>query len=51
VANNIEETYEKGSVSHPEFLHPKLREITLWRWGAKEFALMDDQPGIIIQQW
>ncbi len=51
VTNNIEEVYEKVSKSHPEFLHPNLKEITLRPWGAKEFALMDKQLGVIIQQW
>lgn len=51
VTKNIEEVYKKVSESHPEFLHPNLKEITLRPWGAKEFALMDKQLGIIIQQW
>ncbi|MEP7197088.1 MAG: hypothetical protein ABI851_11270 [Saprospiraceae bacterium] len=51
VTNNIEEVFERISTSHPEFLHPNLKEITLRPWGAKEFALMDKQLGIIIQQW
>ena len=48
---NIEEVYLKISKSHPEFLHPNLKEITLRPWGAKEFAVMDKQLGVIIQQW
>jgi hypothetical protein len=51
VANNIEEVYKKVSTSHPEFLHPNLKEITLRPWGAKEFAIRDDQVCVIIQQW
>ena len=51
VTNNIEEVYKNISSSHPEFLHPNLNKITLRPWGAKEFALMDRQLGIIIQQW
>ena len=51
VTNNIEEVYKKVSASHPEFLHPNLKEITLRPWGAKEFALRDNQLGIVIQQW
>ena len=51
VTKNIEEVYEKVSNSHPEFLHPNLKEITLRPWGAKEFALKDCQVGIIIQEW
>ncbi len=51
VTDNIEEVYEKVAASHPALLHPNLRTITLRPWGAKEFALMDQQLGIIIQQW
>lgn len=51
VTNNIEEVYVKVSQSHPEFLHPNLKVITKRPWGAKEFALMDQQLGIVIQQW
>jgi hypothetical protein len=51
VTDNIEEVYQKITSSHPEFLHPNLNRITLRPWGAKEFALMDKQLGIVIQQW
>ncbi len=51
VTKNIEEVYKKVSPSHPEFLHPNLKEVTLRPWGAKEFALRDEQVCIIIQQW
>jgi hypothetical protein len=51
VTKNIEEVYEKVSQSHPQFLHPNLNKITLRPWGAKEFALRDEQVCIIIQQW
>jgi predicted HAD superfamily hydrolase len=51
VTKNIEEVYKKVAISHPEFLHPNLKEITLRPWGAKEFALTDKQLGIVIQQW
>jgi hypothetical protein len=51
VTKNIDEIYEKVSVSHPEFLHPNLKEVTLRPWGAREFALRDDQVCIIFQQW
>ena len=51
VTNDIDEVYKKVSLSHPQFLHPNLKEVTLRPWGAKEFALMDKQLGIIIQQW
>lgn len=51
VTKNIAEVYEKVSKSHPEFLHPNLSSITLRPWGAKEFALMDKQSGVRIQEW
>jgi hypothetical protein len=51
VTKNIEEVFQKVSGSHPEFLHPNLKEITLRPWGAREFALKDAQVGIVIQQW
>jgi len=51
VTDNIEAVYEKVSTKFPELLHPNLSRITLRPWGAKEFALMDGQIGIVIQQW
>ena len=51
VTNNIEEIYEKVKTNYPEFLHPNLNKVTLRPWGAKEFAVMDKQLGIVIQQW
>ena len=51
VTKDIEEVYRSVSMSHVEFLHPNLKVITLRPWGAKEFALRDNQVGIIIQQW
>lgn len=51
VTTNIDAVYEKVSGSHPQFLHPNLKQVTLRPWGAKEFALRDDQVCIIIQQW
>jgi hypothetical protein len=51
VTNNIEEVYEKVKTSHPELLHPNLSQITLRPWGAKEFAIIDKQLGVVIQQW
>ena len=51
VTENIDEVYKKVTSTHPEFLHPNLKVITLRPWGAKEFALMDKQLGIVIQQW
>jgi hypothetical protein len=51
VTDNIDGVYEKIRLSYPELLHPNLSEVTLRPWGAKEFALKDQQLGIIIQQW
>lgn len=51
VTENIEEVYKKVKTKYPELLHPNLSTITLRPWGAREFALTDDQLGIIIQQW
>ncbi|MEZ4802079.1 MAG: hypothetical protein R2797_04845 [Gelidibacter sp.] len=51
VTKDIEGVYKKVAASHPEFLHPNLKKVTLRPWGAKEFALMDSQLGIRIQQW
>ncbi|NIJ52441.1 hypothetical protein [Dyadobacter arcticus] len=51
VTDDIETVYEKIAANFPEFLHPNLAKITLRPWGAKEFALMDKQLGVIIQQW
>ncbi|HRG09846.1 MAG TPA: hypothetical protein PLJ08_14825 [Cyclobacteriaceae bacterium] len=28
-----------------------LNKVTLWPWGAKEFAIADMQLGIRFQQW
>jgi hypothetical protein len=51
VTGNIEEVYEHVASRYPELLHPNLSKVTLRPWGAREFALRDDQIGIIIQQW
>lgn len=51
VTNNIQEVYERVSKSHPDFLHPNLKVITLRPWTAKEFALRDNQVCVIIQEW
>lgn len=51
VTDNIEEVYERMSSKFPELLHPNLKVITLRPWGAKEFALVDGQIGIVVQQW
>jgi hypothetical protein len=51
VTDNIEQVYEKIKLNYSELLHPNLKVITLRPWGAKEFALKDEQLGIIIQKW
>ena len=51
VTHNIEEVFNKVSAGHPEMLHPNLSKVTLRPWGAKEFAIMDGQIGVVIQQW
>lgn len=50
--DNIEDVYAKVYRTHPQFLHPNLKTITLRPWGAKEFALKDNTNiCVIIQQW
>ena len=51
VTNDIEEVYKNVVSKYPEMLHPNLSEVTLRPWGAKEFALLDGQIGIRVQQW
>lgn len=51
VTNDIEEVYKTVSSKCPDLLHPNLSKVTLRPWGAKEFALMDKQIGIVFQQW
>lgn len=51
VTTDIEEVYKKVFATHPQLLHPNLKVVTLRPWGAKEFALMDKQMGVRIQQW
>ncbi len=51
VTNHIEEVYAKVSASHPHLLHPNLNKVTQRPWGAKEFAIKDNQVGIRFQQW
>ena len=51
VTTDIEGVYKKISATHPQLLHPNLKVVTLRPWGAKEFALMDTQLGVRIQQW
>lgn len=52
VTNDIEEVYRKVAATHPQLLHPNLKQVTLRPWGAKEFALKDESDVcIIVQQW
>lgn len=51
VTNDIEEVYRQVSASHPQLLHPNLNKVTVRPWGAKEFAIADNQLGIRFQQW
>jgi hypothetical protein len=49
--NDIEAVYKKVTSTHPELLHPNLPKVELRPWGAKEFAMLDGQIGIRVQQW
>lgn len=51
VTDNIEAVYVRVAVKFPELLHPNLKEVTLRPWGAEEFAMLDGQIGIRVQQW
>jgi hypothetical protein len=51
VTHNIDDAYQKIATKFPELLHPNLSQVTLRPWGAREFALLDGQIGIVIQQW
>lgn len=51
ITDDIEEVYAKISASHPHLLHPNLDKVTMRPWGAKEFAILDNQVGIRFQQW
>jgi hypothetical protein len=51
VTKNIDEVFEKIATSHPQLLHPNLNKVTIRPWGAKEFAILDNQVGIRFQQW
>jgi hypothetical protein len=48
---NIDEVYNKVSTSHPHLLHPNLDKVTMRPWGAREFAIADNQLGIRFQEW
>ena len=49
--NDIEAVYKSVAARFPELLHPNLREVAMRPWGAREFALLDGQIGIRVQQW
>lgn len=51
VTKDIEAVYKKVSSDFPELLHPNLSKITPRPWGAKEFAMLDGQIGLVIQEW
>ena len=51
VTDDIGAVYEHVTSRFPELLHPNLSQVTLRPWGAREFALVDGQIGVIIQQW
>jgi hypothetical protein len=48
---DIEGIHKKIKSQFPELLHPNLPNVTMRPWGAKEFAILDGQIGIVIQQW
>jgi hypothetical protein len=49
--NDIDEVHKTVASRFPELLHPNLPVVTLRPWGAREFALLDGQIGIRVQQW
>lgn len=51
VTDTIDEVYASVCASHPHLLHPNLNKVTVRPWGAKEFAIADNQVGIRFQQW
>jgi hypothetical protein len=51
LTKDIDAAFKKISTSHPEFLHPNLNQVQLRPWGAREFAIRDNQVCIIFQQW
>jgi hypothetical protein len=48
---DIEAVFATISTFHPHLLHPNLNKVTLRPWGAKEFAIADNQIGIRFQEW
>ena len=51
VTTDIVSVYQKVISNCPELLHPNLNTITQRPWGAKEFAIFDNQVCFIIQEW
>lgn len=51
ITPNIEEVFENINTKFPGLLHPNLNKITKRPWGAKEFAIYDQQVCFIIQEW
>lgn len=51
ITKNIESVFQKVNSTYPELLHPNLNKITLRPWGAKEFAIFDNQVCFIFQEW
>jgi hypothetical protein len=51
VTADIESVYHKVISTCPELLHPNLNKVTIRPWGAKEFAIFDNQVCFIIQEW
>lgn len=51
ITNDIVTVYNHVQTSFPTLLHPNLKEVTLRPWGAKEFAIFDQQVCFIIQEW
>ena len=51
VTKDIEAVYKKVASTYRELLHPNLNKITRRPWGAKEFALKDEQVCFIVQEW
>ena len=51
VTDTIDEVFEKVVSTPPHLLHPNLDKVTIRPWGAKEFAIADQQLGMRFQQW
>ena len=49
--DDIDEVYKQVASKFPELLHPNLAAVELRPWGAREFAMLDGQIGVRVQQW